>query len=278
LNALVNGEWADTVAIRDRGLAYGDGVFRTLRCEAASLWCWPRHYAKLVADCAALGLACPAEPLLLADIARLAPQHAVVKITVTRGDGQRGYACDPAQPVRRIVQCSPLPHYADSLYTLGASVRRCDWLLGVQPGLAGVKHLNRLDQVMARREWDDPGLFDGLMCNARGELVEGVISNLFLLCGQTLRTHPLADCGVAGVARSLVLDLAASLGFALDLRPPVWDELTAADEVFLCNSLAGVVPVGRLGEIAWPAFPQTLRLRDAWLARAKEESRPCCAV
>lgn len=274
-NWLIDGRPDAMVAPQDRGLAYGDGVFRTLRCEAGRLWFWPRHYAKLAADCAALGIACPAESVLLADIAKLAPRDAVVKITITRGLAQRGYACDPAAPVTRIVQASPLPAYADTLFTGGTTVRLCDWPLSIQPGLAGIKHLNRLDQVMARREWADPAIFDGLMRNARGEVVEGVISNLFAIQGDTLRTHPLADCGVAGVAREAVLGLAPRLGWRIELSPLALADIEVADEVFLCNSLAGIVPVGRLGGRAWTAFPHTHRLSAAWRALAQEEAIVC---
>ncbi|QNM97838.1 aminodeoxychorismate lyase [Chitinimonas koreensis] len=275
MRILVNGSEAGLVDARDRGLAYGDGVFRTLRCEAGRLLAWPRHYARLAADCAALGIACPAEADLLADLAALAPHDAAVKLTVTRGVGARGYACAAEVPATRIVQAGPLPAYPAGLREHGVAVRLCDWPLAIQPGLAGLKHLNRLDQVMARREWDDPALFDGLMANARGELVEGVMTNLYLLAGGTLLTHPLADCGVAGVTRELVLECAAALGIAVELRAFTAEALATADAVLLSNSLAGVLPVARCGARAWHDFAFARRLHDAVALLARQESRPC---
>ncbi|WP_374350904.1 aminodeoxychorismate lyase [Chitinimonas sp.] len=271
MNSLVNGRPAGQISVSDRGLAYGDGVFRTIRCEAGRLLLWPRHYAKLAADCAALGITCPAEALLLADIAHLDAVDGVIKIIVSRGESQRGYACVTGAPVTRIVQLSALPAYSESLYSDGAVVRLCDWPLSIQPGLAGIKHLNRLDQVMARREWTDTAIFDGLMCNGRGELVEGVISNLFLLQDGCLHTHPLHDCGVAGVARQLLLELAPGQGLNVQRRALHLDDLQSADAVLLSNSLAGIVPVSRLGDMHWPLTPQLTALRLQWLQASRRE-------
>lgn len=240
---LINGELGEVLDARDRGLSYGDGAFRTLRCINGRLPFWPLHIAKLRADCQVLGIACPAETLWLSDIARLAPANAAVKLLVTRGVALRGYACDASAPVTRLTFVSPLPSYPDALYRDGVATRLCDWRLTIQPGLAGIKHLNRLDQVMARREWRDLAIFDGLMLNTRDELVEGVMSNLFLARGGELYTHPLTDCGVAGVTRSLILAAAHSLGIAVHQMPLALSDLAAADEVMLCNSLAGLLPV-----------------------------------
>lgn len=243
LQALINGEQAATLDPRDRGLAYGDGVFRTLRLVDGRLPYWSRHFAKLQADCQALGMHCPCESLWLADIAALAVKDAVIKLMVTRGIAARGYACDATTPPTRITLASPPPSYPEAMYREGVVTRLCDWRLTIQPGLAGIKHLNRLDQVMARREWQDANVFDGLMLNGRDELVEGVISNLFLVRDGVLYTHPLADCGVAGVMRGLLLEQAVSLGISVNVVPQTLAELIHADEVWLCNSLMGVVPV-----------------------------------
>ncbi|MBV8467268.1 MAG: aminodeoxychorismate lyase [Burkholderiales bacterium] len=275
MSMLVDGQPGTRISARDRGLAYGDGVFRTTRCEGGRLLSWGRHYAKLQADCAALGIACPDEATLLHDVVILAPRDHAVKITVTRGESARGYATDPSLAATRIVQLAPLPQYDESLFERGASVHVCDWPLGLQPRLAGVKHLNRLDQVMARREWDDASIFDGLMLNLRGEVVEGVISNLFMLNGTALTTHPLHDCGVAGVTRAAVLDLAAQLGWRVELRPFTMHELLCADAVCLTNSLAGVVPVGCIGPAIWYDMQAIKRLRAEWKILAESESAAC---
>lgn len=272
---LINGQAAAVVSVRDRGLAYGDGVFRTLKCEAGRLLAWRAHYAKLQADCAALALVCPAETDWLADLARLAPHNAAIKLMVTRGESARGYAADPNASVTRISQLSPLPVYAGDLYIAGATIRLCDWRLSTHARLAGIKHLNRLDQVMARREWHDAGIFDGIMLNERNEVVEGVMSNLFVLHGNRLLTHPLTDCGVAGVMRSLVLNLAEALGMRAELRAFGVDELRQADALMLCNSLAGIVPVARLGDWTWQDFGAAQALSAALKNNVLVESKSC---
>lgn len=269
---LVNGERAERVSVLDRGFSYGDGVFRTLRCESGQLLYWQRQWQRLAADCAGLGIACPPENVWRADIACLAPGDAVVKLTVTRGVSGRGYACGPEAVPTRVVQVSPLPVYPATLATEGVVVRRCATLLSLQPGLAGMKHLNRLDQVMARREWQDPAVFEGLMSNPRGELVSGVMSNLFLVKAGMLCTHPLQDCGVAGVSRSVLLALAQGLGLPVREVPLYPADLELADEVFLTNSLFGVVPVRQCGALCWSTFPVQAQLRSGWLAWAQAEA------
>ncbi|MBV8658504.1 MAG: aminodeoxychorismate lyase [Burkholderiales bacterium] len=274
--SLVDGEIASLVSVRDRGLAYGDGVFRTIACRAGRLEAWRRHMAKLAHDCSRLGLVCPDESLWLADIAELAPVDAVVKLMVTRGISQRGYACDPAAPVCRIVMTSPLPAYAAQAEHHAKRLHVCDWPLSLQAGLAGVKHLNRLDQVMARREWQDATIFDGLMCNARGEVVEGVISNLFIHDGNRWLTHPLADCGVAGVSRELVLAVLADMGQPAQLRAFSLEMLHAAQAVCVCNSLIGVAQVGQVGARIWGASAEVAMLRAAWMKQVNKESIAWC--
>ncbi|WP_269532613.1 aminodeoxychorismate lyase [Chitinimonas sp. BJYL2] len=273
----INGEPKAQVSSSDRGLAYGDGVFRTLPCRAGRLQSWSRHYARLRDDAARLGIVCPNEATWLADIAQLAPSDATIKLTLTRGISTRGYASDPVAAPTRVVQMGALPAYALQRPIAPVEVRLCDWLLPINPGLAGVKHLNRLDQVMARREWSDVGVFDGLMRNARGEVVEGVMSNLFILRGNTLYTHPLQDCGVAGVTRDMVIAAAQSLGVAVAMQAFDIDAFLDADAAILCNSLAGVVPIGACGERRWrdDGFARTLAERVD--AMALEESVACAA-
>ena len=278
MTTLVNGQAGEYIAVRDRGFAYGDGVFRTIKCAAGRLLAWPRHYAKLAADCAILGIACPPESILLADLAQLAPEEATIKITVSRGPSARGYVCEPDAMPTRIVQLGPLPNYPADLHTLGVTVRLCDWLLSIQAGLAGVKHLNRLDQVMARREWADPTIFDGLMCNARGELVEGVMTNLYFIKDNVLYTHPLTDCGVAGVMRNLVLEVCESLGIKTVQQPFTVEAMLAADVVLLSNSLAGVVPIAQCGTNQWHNFGTVQRLHAAVVNQSMMESTLCRAA
>lgn len=250
---LVNGHPGDAVDARDRGLAYGDGVFRTLRTQAGRPLWWRDHYAKLAADCKALLLACPDEAVLQAEIRQVAEAgEGVVKIILTRGAGARGYALPADQPVARIVLSATLPAYAQAGAPDAIAARWCTLRLARQPRLAGIKHLNRLENVLARAEWNDPAIFEGLLCDDLGAVIGGVMSNLLIMKDGELFTPDLAECGVAGVARMRLLRAAARLGIPAHIGRLLPDAILAADEVMVCNSVIGVRRVARLDDVIWP--------------------------
>jgi 4-amino-4-deoxychorismate lyase len=260
---LVNGAPAQSIPATDRGLAYGDGIFRTFRAVNGEPLHWDRHYAKLSADCIALGISCPDQTTLLAetrDVAR-AQSHMVVKIIVTRGDGPRGYAPPTPCAPTHIVMGTPVR----PLITVGegVAVRLCRLRLSHQPALAGIKHLNRLENVISRAEWNDPHIAEGLLLDQNGFAIGGTMSNLFIVENGTLVTPDLSRCGVAGVTRARVMDIAAQLRTACRVEhlplQRVWD----ADEVFLVNSVIGLWPVARLDTRAWRLGKTTIAIRQA---------------
>lgn len=249
---LVNGEATDCIDARDRGLAYGDGVFRTLRTRGGEPLWWRDHYAKLAADCMALGIDCPDAVALRDEIGQVAEAgEGVAKIVVTRGVGARGYALPSGQPVTRIVSSAQLPPHARADAPLDVAVRWCSLRLGRQPRLAGIKHLNRLENVLARAEWDDPAIFEGILCDDEGMLVSGVMSNLFWAKDGALFTPDVSQCGVAGVARARLLRVAERRGIPVRSGRFPSAAILAADEVMLCNSVVGVRRVIRLDDTTW---------------------------
>jgi 4-amino-4-deoxychorismate lyase len=261
---LVNGHPADSVDVLDRGLAYGDGVFRTLRTHAGKPLWWHDHVAKLAADCAALMLACPDEAELHAEVCRMAEAgEGVVKIMITRGAGARGYAPPVGQACTRIVLSAPLPAYAQAGATDAIRARWCTLRLARQPQLAGVKHLNRLENVLARAEWDDPAIFEGLLCDDGGAVISGVMSNLLVVKDGELFTPDLGECGVAGVARTRLLRVATRLGIRTHIDRLTPAAILAADEVMICNSVIGVRQVARLDDVTWPPAGWTTPLNNA---------------
>ncbi len=261
---LVNGHPADSVDARDRGLAYGDGVFRTLRTrDGQPIW-WRDHYAKLAADCAALMLTCPDAAGLHAEVCRVAEAgEGVVKILLTRGAAARGYALPLDQVTTRIVLSTPLPAYAQGSAADDITARWCALRLARQPRLAGIKHLNRLENVLARAEWDDPAVFEGLLCDDRGAVIGGVMSNLVVARDGELFTPDLSECGVAGVARTRLLRAAARLGIRTHVERMLPAAILAADEVMICNSVIGVRRVARLDAKTWPPAGWTETLKTA---------------
>jgi|LNFM01.2.fsa_nt_gb 4-amino-4-deoxychorismate lyase len=266
LITLVDGVPDAGVPSDDRGLAYGDGVFRTMAIRGGRVPRWTRHYSKLASDCSALGIRPPSEAALLQDIHAIAERlpDCSLRITVTRGSGGRGYS-RPAQPVsRRIVSADRLPAYPAEWTTDGVSVRLCKLQLSEQPALAGIKHLNRLENVLARAEWDDPAIAEGLLQNASGNIIEGTRCNLFLVESGMLVTPDLSRCGVAGLTRDLVMESAVRHGLRCSVEPVSCERLESATEILLVNSLVGVWPVAAFGSLRWQEFPVAALVRK-WL-------------
>lgn len=242
---LVNGLPADSVPALDRGLAYGDGVFRTLRLRSGRITAWPRHYQKLAADAARLVISCPAREVFEQDLARVAASEpdAVVRITLTRGSGRRGYTPPIDAKPLRMVSAAPPFEYPERWSREGVRVRLCTLKLAAQPRLAGIKHLNRLENVLARAEWDDADIAEGLLCDAEGRLVGGTMTNLFVAAGGVLHTPELGQCGVAGVQRARIIERAQSENTPVRVTTLGMECLRDADEIFLTNSVIGVWPV-----------------------------------
>lgn len=261
---LVNGSPTENIRVLDRGLMYGDGLFRTLLIRAGRPLCWQRHYSKLRADCAALGIVCPPADLLLLEMGRLieTTPNCVLKIIVTRGESKRGYAASDDMEPTRILLANPIPQYPPSYHSEGIRMHLCSIRLAHQPRLAGIKHLNRLENVLARQEWSDPAIAEGLLLDMEGNAIEGTMTNLFALRGNVLYTPALSRCGVAGVQRSRILDLAGSLGLTVKVEVMPLSRVYEADEVMLCNSVIGVWQVRELAGNTWGIGNLAARLRD----------------
>ena len=256
------------VAATDRGLAYGDGVFRTILVRGGLPVQWRRQYAKLRSDCAAIGIRCPDEALLADDLRHACDPSGdhIAKIIVTRGDGPRGYAyADDLEPTCVVLAAPRVPYPAEYAQA-GVRVRKCALTLAHQPALAGIKHLNRLENVLARAEWSDSSIAEGLLCDAAGNAIGGTMTNVFIAGSGGLATPALDRCGVAGVTRERVIDAARAHGVACEIRDVAWTELAEADEVILTNSLAGAWPVRDIdGEPRTPG--PAVRTIQSWLDR-----------
>jgi 4-amino-4-deoxychorismate lyase len=266
---LVNGVPGSTISIRDRGLLYGDGVFRTLRVTQGKALHWPLHYLKLQHDCAKLGISCPDEALLCAELDRVLAQHpdGVVKLIVTRGEGARGYTPSTGTPPTRIWDYSPLPDYPAEWAVQGIKAHVCNLRLSAQPHLACVKHLNRLENVLAAVELNEAQLRDsqfaeGLLLDTEGRLIEGIRSNLFLVSQGRLVTPDLSRCGVAGIQRGRVMAWALQHGITLEVRDVGLEEALHADELFIVNSVIGLWPIRELEQRHWSRFPVAGQIRD----------------
>jgi len=264
LQFLINGRSDVAISPMDRGFAYGDGVFRTLRVKQGIPDCWALHYKKLVEDCNVLGIVCPSADLLLADIERLfaSERDAIAKIIISRGEGERGYAVPVlAQPTRAVIK-APFPHYPEINFSEGVRLHLCNLRLSYQPQFAGIKHLNRLENVMARMEWTDNTISDGLLLDGQDRAIECTMSNIFARFGKVLVTPDLDLCGVAGITRSRILQAAPQLGLNAKVTDLPLDRLIQADEIITCNSLYGAWQAIALNRQNWQPQGLAAQLRQ----------------
>ncbi|BBP72237.1 aminodeoxychorismate lyase [Pseudomonas sp. Seg1] len=267
MDGWVDGQPADALSLKDRGLAYGDGLFETIAVHCGQPVLLDRHLTRLAEGCTRLAITTDIE-LVRHELLNYAAAmgEGVLKLILTRGDGLRGYAPDPAAQARRILQGNPPVVYPAVHAEQGIRLFPCNTRLSKQPLLAGLKHLNRLEQVLARAEWQDSEHAEGLMLDQAGRVIEGVFSNLFLVRDGVLITPDLKRCGVAGVMRAEILFQADSLAIPTQMADISLEQLQRADEVFVCNSVYGVWPVRAYAALSWPVGPLTRKLQT--IARA----------
>lgn len=260
---LVDGEALDQVPVMDRGLNYGDGLFETLGVFHGRPRWWQDHMERLAAGCQGLGLEMPPQGELLEEVQSVsagAPQ-CVVKIILTRAQGGRGYRPGAGGLARRIVSAHGWPEEAEQAAQTGLEARICDLRLAIQPRLAGIKHLNRLEQVLAAAELEGSSAREGLLLDRDGQLVSAISANLFMVRAGRLLTPRLDRCGVRGVLRARILRVYAR---RCERRRISRDLLFGADEVFVSNVIRGVVPLRKIDEESFPVGPVTRELQ-AWV-------------
>lgn len=240
---LINGELGETVSVQDRGLHYGDGLFETIAVESGKPLLLQQHLQRLRRGGQRLGIEID-DAVLTMEAEQLATgiDKGVIKILLTRGVSGRGYAFKATQPITRIVMLTPWPDMSSHYHDVGISLCKCQTVLNQQPALAGIKHLNRLEQVLARNEWSE--LYqEGVMCDQDGNVIEGTMSNIFIVNHGELLTPMLDRCGVNGIMRQVVIECARDQGIPLKEDRFGLDSLESANGVFVTNSLIGVWPV-----------------------------------
>jgi 4-amino-4-deoxychorismate lyase len=266
---LVNGVEATAISVDDRGLQYGDGLFETMAAQDGRVRNFARHMERLAEGCRRLGMPMPSVDLFALECERALDGLGAgsVKIMLTRGPGPRSYR-PPADPAmtRIVVSSAPKPRNDPDT---GIVLRMCETPLGLNPRLAGLKHLNRLEQVLASAEWSDPGIAEGLMSSVDGRVICATAANVFLVRDGRLLTPEIRDCGVAGVMRGVVLAAAQALSLPAEVRDLRPADLADAEEVFLTNAITGVRPVGEILGIRRYAVPgEVTRKLIEWTARA----------
>jgi len=278
-STLVNGEFIDSVSVKDRGFQFGDGLFETIAVSNNKPLLWDQHIQRLKKGCERLKLPLPDESQLYDEVLSLFEERefykrepqgkefqgidkgidkCVLKIIYTRGEGGRGYQLAKNTQPTRVLQCHAWPVYPDANMVNGIQIRLCESRLGHNPLLAGLKHLNRLEQVIARAEWQNyDDIFEGIMLDIEGHVIEGTLSNVFFVQDNELITPDLEKCGINGVIRDLILTTQYDLNITHSVRNVDLQEFSCADEIFITNSLIGVWPVSQFEDISYPIGPVT---------------------
>lgn len=260
---LVDGEISTFVDTSNRGLNYGDGLFETLLVQSGRPRRWQAHMDRLGIGCERLGLTMPPQSILLREVQTVSAglSDAVVKIVITRGGQTRAYLPLGDENCVRIVSAYRYPDGIAELARKGVRTRICDLRLAIQPALGGMKHLNRLEQVLASAELRDSGVEEGILLDREEHVVSAIAANIFLVMENRLLTPRLDLCGVRGVVRSVIL---AGFGARCEQRRVTLDMLQEADEVFICNTVKGIVPVTAVDDLMFEIGPVTRELQT-WL-------------
>jgi 4-amino-4-deoxychorismate lyase len=262
---LINGEFEAGVSPYDRGLSFGDGVFRTFTVSNGVPNHWEAQYQKLYDDCQALKLKCPFSQIILEDIVKLFPKDTtlkVAKVIITRGNSMRGYAVPQNISPNRVLIKSSLPNYPNNYFEQGVNLQVFSIRLSSQPLLAGVKHLNRLENVLARMEIVDSEMYDGVLLDENNHVIECSNANIFARFNSQLITPSLTKCGVSGVTRQRIISIAQLLGLSVAQESCTLESFNSADEVFICNSVFGAFNVKAIGQTTFSNYGLAAKLRE----------------
>ncbi|MFM2590456.1 aminodeoxychorismate lyase [Vibrio sp. TBV020] len=260
----LNGKPADTISLSDRSFQYGDGCFTTMLTREGRIQHWSKHVKRMNACLDLLAIPHPDwhEVENWLNRAVKSDAKAGLKLHISRGEGGRGYS--PTQVASPNVTISDFiypPHYEQWVST-GLELGICRTRLGHNPLLAGHKHNNRLEQVLAKAELDEDGNADGVVLDICDYVVETTMANLFWVKDGTLFTPDLRNAGVSGVMRRLVLEYAENLPLESSIGDFKLEDILSADEVFISNSVLGVAPIKRIGTTSFDIGKMTKRIQE----------------
>jgi len=264
---LINGAKQSKTTVFNRNTQFGDGLFETCVVENKNILFWSYHLARLNKGCEKLGIAAVDESFWLSDIkkalsvARL--NSCVVKIILSRGETQRGYGYTvDIKPIRVVIVSTGTRSPYQQNLTLGF----CDSGYAPNRKLAGIKHCNRLEQVLARANLEHD---EGIMLDGDGNVISVTQGNIFSIYANTLHTPRLDHCGIEGTRRAIILELASELGMQVNVGPLSVDDLMQSDEIFISNSVMGIQSVAQVGEISFATMGATESIKKAFAERTK---------
>ena len=273
--SMINGKWSKSISVLDRGLSYGDGLFETMS------WCllenkkvlgvefWDRHLRRLRASCSVTKIKFPSNDLLTKYKNKILKRsyasgmrEGVLKIIITRGVGGRGYKFEKDITPTVIFLTFPNNQIDTKFYKSGVKLRFCNSSIFSNPQLAGLKHLNRMDSVLARSEWDGKNFFDGVMVDDSNNIIDGTMTNIFFSKNNILYTPLIKKSGLNGVMRQVVIEK-SKLFFKRVIETQIKKNLFKTfDEMFITNSIIKILPVKNLQEKNYKISNSTRQLID----------------
>jgi len=261
---LINGKVCEQIEVFDRALHYGDGLFETIAIQNRKILCFDEHLNRLEKGCEKIKIPITDKTIIKNEVSSLIDSNdrAVVKIIISRGQGGRGYKIPEDIEPTRIISLFPWPNYSDEFSTSGIKTKLCNYRYTNNPVLAGIKHLNRLEQVLARAEWNDKTIFEGIVMDSDNYVIEGTMSNIFCILDKTLYTPDLSLCGIEGIVREKIINLADKLGFKIEIKKITLDFLLNAEEIFMCNSLIGIWPVNSIDKKVFLEHKETQKIKN----------------
>jgi 4-amino-4-deoxychorismate lyase len=265
---LINGEEQSKVSIFNRNMQYGDGLFETCIAKDNRILFWSNHFARLNKGCEKLNIKKIDESYWLSDLKKAfaLSEHSncIVKLILSRGDSSRGYGYkDDISPVRIVIISEMKKTVVNNSFSLEYS----DSGYNSNPKLAGIKHCNRLEQILARSNLSSD---EGIMLDENQNVISVTQGNIYLIIGNTLLTPKLDKCGVVGSRRSLILELAKSLNIEVKEDPISADKLKQADEVFISNSVIGIQSVKSIEGDTLGDNPLTEEIKAAFKGKTQE--------
>ncbi|MEH6452338.1 MAG: aminodeoxychorismate lyase [Psychromonas sp.] len=255
---LINGIETTKIAATDRGLAYGDGLFSTVKIESGVVQLWDYHLKRMQLGAQKLFFPAIDWLLLTNEVENLATtllqhSHAIIKVILTRGSGGRGYSITGCDSPQRILSVHAFPQHYQQWQEQGIKVVQCTQTLSLNRQLAGLKTLNRLEQVLIKHELESINALEGIVCDNNGDVIEACSANVFIYVDKQWLTPKLDHAGVAGVKRQQLLDLAKNAGISIIEKTIKPEHFFTAQAACLTNALMGIVPITQYQSYCYPA-------------------------
>ena len=271
---LINGAKQSKISIFNRNVQFGDGLFETCVVENKKILFWTNHFARLNRGCEQLKISKVDESVWLSDVKKALSLYSydrcVVKLILSRGESLRGYGFkDDIKPVRAVIVLELQNTTLNNLFSL----EYCQSGYNSNPKLAGIKHCNRLEQVLARAGLKSD---EGIMLDENHNVISVTQGIIYAIHGNTLITPKLDKCGVEGTRRAIILDLAKLLGIKVKVDTLSAKELVQADEVFISNSIKEIQSITQIGEISFGESPITKKIKDAYTERREDSNSWQC--